>query len=209
MAREDDRSTKRPTVSGRSAAGIAGRDYLRKALVLGIATLATLLVCEFGLRLLWHNPYRRESPDHLLKLRIHHPLTDHVFSLEQVEAGVIPKGTLLNVPFVHLLRDSERFPSPETFDPDRWTERPRPGTIETAMFGGGPHFCLGYHIAIAEGTLFNMLLARALDERGLELSNTAPGPVPKPVYLPLMHPPRGVTLRLVPARISGESHAHQ
>lgn len=138
-----------------------------------------------------------------------HSVIRRVTARIEVEDGVIPERTLLNVPFVHLLRDEERFPSPDTFDPDRWKERPRPGTIETAMFGGGPHFCLGYHIAIAEGTLFNLLLARALGERGLELVNTAPGPVPKPVYLPLLHPPRGVTLRLAPARISGESHAHQ
>ncbi len=138
-----------------------------------------------------------------------HSVIRRVTAPIEVEAGIIPKGTLLNVPFVHLLRDPERFPSPSSFDPDRWKERPRPGTIETAMFGGGPHFCLGYHIAIAEGTLFNLLLARTLHERGLEISNLAAGPVPKPVYLPLMHPPRGVTLRIAPARISGESHAHQ
>ncbi|MBL8740637.1 MAG: cytochrome P450, partial [Myxococcales bacterium] len=74
----------------------------------------------------------------------------------EVDEGIIPAGSLLNVPFVHLLRDPQRFPSPESFDPDRWKERPRPGTIETAMFGGGPHFCLGYHIAIVEGTLFTL-----------------------------------------------------
>lgn len=138
-----------------------------------------------------------------------HSVIRRVTAEIEVEAGVIPKGTLLNVPFVHLLRDEARFPIPDKFDPDRWNERPRPGTIETAMFGGGPHFCLGYHIAIAEGTLFNLLLARTLQESRLELVSTDGGPVPKPVYLPLMHPPRGVTLRLIPSRQSGELHGDQ
>lgn len=136
-----------------------------------------------------------------------HSVIRRVTAPIEVEAGVIPKGTLLNVPFVHLLRDPVRFPSPGRFDPDRWKERPRPGTIETAMFGGGPHFCLGYHIAIAEGTLFNLLLARVLRQKKLELLRTDGGPVPKPIYLPLMHPPRGITLRLVPSRSLGEAHA--
>jgi cytochrome P450 len=126
----------------------------------------------------------------------------------EVEEGIIPAGALRNIPFVHLLRDPQRFPSPDAFDPDRWKERPRPGTIETAMFGGGPHFCLGYHIAIAEGTLFTLLLSRALRKRRLELKCADGGPVPKPIYLPLMHPPTGIKLRLVPSRAIGEAHAH-
>lgn len=118
----------------------------------------------------------------------------------ELTEGTIPKGTLLNIPFVHLLRDPARFPNPDHFDPDRWIERPRPGTVETAMFGGGPHFCLGYHVAIAEGTLFTLLLARAMATHGLELRRTDAGPVPAPVYLPLTHPPRSLRLVLVKRR---------
>jgi len=99
------------------------------------------------------------------------------------------------VPFVHLLRDPTLFEAPDRYDPDRWKERPKPGTIETAMFGGGQHFCLGYHIAIAEGTLFNLHLADALQRRGMRMRPTHAGPLPGPVYLPLSHPPRGLTLR--------------
>lgn len=137
-----------------------------------------------------------------------HSVIRRVKSDIEVEEGIIPAGTLLNVPFVHLLRDPQRFPSPDAFDPDRWKERPRPGTVETAMFGGGHHFCLGYHIAIAEGTLFTLLLARALRKRRLELVHSDGGRVPKPIYLPLMHAPSGIKLRLVPSRPTGEAHAH-
>jgi cytochrome P450 len=63
------------------------------------------------------------------------------------------------------------------------------------MFGGGQHFCLGYHIAIAEGTIFNLHLARALHRRGLRARASQRGPVPTPVYLPLTHPPRGLSIR--------------
>jgi cytochrome P450 len=127
----------------------------------------------------------------------------------EVDGKVIPAGALLNIPFVHMLRDPERFPSPDTFDPDRWKERPRPGTVETCMFGGGPHFCLGYHVAIAEGTLFALLLARALGRKRLQLERCDGAPVPPPVYLPLTHPPSRIKLRLIPTQRTGEAHAHQ
>jgi cytochrome P450 len=116
-----------------------------------------------------------------------------------VPGGVVPAGTLVNVPFVHLLRDPVRFPRPEEFRVERWTERPRPGTLETAMFGAGPHFCLGYHVAIAEGTLFILLLGRLLARKGLTLEIVGDGKVPRPVYLPLIHPPSRSELRLVPS----------
>jgi cytochrome P450 len=113
--------------------------------------------------------------------------------------STIAPGTLLNFPLVHMLRDPQRFPRPTVFDPGRWRERPRAGSVETAMFGGGPHFCLGYHIAIAEGTLFGLVLARALHEHGLALEPLKQAAVPTPVFLPLVHAPAGTRLRLVPS----------
>jgi len=104
-----------------------------------------------------------------------------------VEGRTIRGGTLVNVPLVHLLRDPERFPEPAEFRPSRWNDWPKPGSARTVMFGGGPHFCLGYHIALAEGTRFHRHLARALRRRGLRMHHR--GPVPTPVYLPLSHPP--------------------
>ncbi|HET6585732.1 MAG TPA: cytochrome P450 [Nannocystaceae bacterium] len=128
-----------------------------------------------------------------------HSVIRRVTAAVDLDVGVIPAGTLLNVPFVHLLRDRARFPEPDRYDPSRWTERPRPGTIETAMFGGGQHFCLGYHIAIAEGTLFNLHLARAMHRRRVRARTAYRGPVPDPVFLPLTHPPRGLSIRFEPA----------
>jgi cytochrome P450 len=118
----------------------------------------------------------------------------------EVPGGIVPAGTLINIPFVHLLRDPARFPDPDVFRVERWTERPRPGTVETAMFGAGPHFCLGYHVAIAEGTLFMLLLGRLLARQGLTLEIAGDGKVPRPIYLPLIHPPSRAELRLVPTR---------
>jgi cytochrome P450 len=111
-----------------------------------------------------------------------------------LDVGTVPCGTLLNVPLVHLLREPKAFPEPHRYEPDRWTERPHPGTMATAMFGGGPHFCLGYHIAIAEGTLFNLHLAQTMQHRRIALRR--PGRLPAPIYLPLAHPPRRAAVEL-------------
>jgi cytochrome P450 len=44
-------------------------------------------------------------------------------------------------------RDERAYPDPDTYDIDRVLE-PAPMT-----FGGGPHFCLGIHLARLEGQL--------------------------------------------------------
>jgi cytochrome P450 len=113
-----------------------------------------------------------------------------------LEVGTIPAGALLNVPLVHLLRD---VPEPARYLPSRWQARPKPGTLETAMFGGGPHFCLGYHIAIAEGTLFNLRLGKRLADAGLALAPAWRGSLPPPIYLPLAHPPARLSIDVVRA----------
>jgi cytochrome P450 len=129
-----------------------------------------------------------------------HSIVRRVTAPIELDVGTIAPRTLLNLPLVHMLRDAQRFPNPTKFDPDRWTERPRAGTVETAMFGGGPHFCLGYHIAIAEGILFNLVLARALREHDLRLVPYKPGPPPTPVFMPLVHAPGGHKLRLAKSK---------
>ncbi len=52
----------------------------RKLAMLGLAFFCCLLVAEVGLRIVWHNPYRDETPDHLLVLPIQHPSRHFIFS---------------------------------------------------------------------------------------------------------------------------------
>jgi cytochrome P450 len=70
-------------------------------------------------------------------------------------AGVpIPAGSVVHMCFGAANRDPARWPDPDTYDIRR-TLRPSLG------FGGGPHICLGMHVARAEmHTAINALLDR-------------------------------------------------
>jgi cytochrome P450 len=66
----------------------------------------------------------------------------------------LPKGAVLHLCLGAANRDPERWERPDEFDPFRAT-RPALG------FGGGPHVCLGQHVARAEMTVaINALLDR-------------------------------------------------
>src|SRR5438128_551447 len=57
-----------------------------KFLVLLMAILLATGTSESGLRLLWHNPYRRASPERLLTVRMHLPNIDRVYSRALLDA---------------------------------------------------------------------------------------------------------------------------
>jgi cytochrome P450 len=85
--------------------------------------------------------------------------TDPMFSrwvTEDVEffGANIPKGAVLHVCLGAANRDPSRWEQPDEYDPNR-PMRPSLG------FGGGPHVCLGQHVARAEMTVaINALLDR-------------------------------------------------
>jgi cytochrome P450 len=85
--------------------------------------------------------------------------TDPMFSrwvTEDVDFfGVhLPKGSVLHICLGAANRDPDRWDRPDEFDPYR-PARP------TLAFGGGPHVCLGQHVARAEMTVaINALLDR-------------------------------------------------
>ena len=56
----------------------SARYWKMRVVAVLLATGLALLASELALRVIWHNPYRMEHPDHVLKLRIHHPNTDHL-----------------------------------------------------------------------------------------------------------------------------------
>jgi cytochrome P450 len=106
----------------------------------------------------------------------------------------LPEGTMLGIALTHLSRHPTLYPNGEAFQPSRWLDRKHPITpVETAQFGGGPHFCLGYHVAWMEGVQFAVALAKTM--RAARLRPRLVGPPPTVRYLPLAHPDPGTRVR--------------
>jgi cytochrome P450 len=79
----------------------------------------------------------------------------------------IPAGTHVSVSVAAANRDPTRYPDPDRFDPTR-------RNIAHLTFGGGPHLCLGMHLARMEATVaINALLDRLPD---LRLDSNVPEP---------------------------------
>ncbi len=79
----------------------------------------------------------------------------------------LPAGTHVNVSVAAANRDPKRYFEPDRFDPTR-------RNIAHLTFGGGPHLCLGMHLARMETTVaINALLDRLPD---LRLDPDAPPP---------------------------------
>lgn len=130
-------------------------------------------------------------------LRLHPPLAFNqrrAVSDFELAGSTIPRDTLVAMPILHLLRDPELYERPDEFRPERWLERSAPPTaLELAAFGGGAHFCLGYHVAWMECVQFAVALVRALAPAALRPQ--LDGPPPQVRYLPLSHPSPGTRLR--------------
>ncbi|AXV78942.1 cytochrome P450 (plasmid) [Ralstonia solanacearum] len=99
----------------------------------------------------------------------------------------IPAGVMVGVSLLHVSRNPERYPDPDSWKPERWLGVDRALTpVETCGFGGGPHACLGRHVAALEITLFITMLARELGPKGI-VPRLA-GKLPAPAYLPFLRP---------------------
>lgn len=127
-------------------------------------------------------------------LRLHPPvvLTTRI-TLEplDIEGYHLPAGTVVGIPLWLLGRDPDLFDDPERFDPERWIRQERPPTpIKRSAFGGGPHFCLGYHMALVEGVQYMVALMRGLHETGRRLHMKR---LPKELYIPLLRPRKADT----------------
>jgi len=122
---------------------------MKKAFAVFFASLITLGASELGLRLLWHNPYRYEAPDHLLKIPLQHASTNYIFS-----------RALLNAenPQVRLRTDARSYilPSFQYSDPD----------ATVAFLGGSTTECS----AVQEGLRFPALVSALLAEQGLKVN---------------------------------------
>ncbi|MEV7629498.1 cytochrome P450 [Actinoplanes sp. NPDC089786] len=87
----------------------------------------------------------------------------------------LPEGlTIFALLSYGALRDTERFPDPEAFRPQRWLDGQLPAeALPFAPFGNGPRFCPGRNLALIEATIATSVLARGFD---LEEDHSA-GPV--------------------------------
>lgn len=134
-------------------------------------------------------------------LRLHPPVTLTSRRLAEsmvIEGYALPAGTIVGIPIWLFGRDETLYPDPERFLPERWLGDERSRTpIETSAFGGGPHFCLGYHMAWVEVVHFVVALMRGLDAAGLRLSMSS---LPRESYIPLLRPRmKDTRCRFVPA----------
>lgn len=64
----------------------------------------------------------------------------------------IPKGMAINIPVYCIHRDPKYYPSPEVFDPDRFTAegRAKRDPYTYLPFGAGPRNCIGMRFALME-----------------------------------------------------------
>lgn len=122
-------------------------------------------------------------------LRVHPPVPLSSRRLTEdlvIDGYALPVGTIVGIPIWLLGRDPARYPEPDQFRPERWLGEQHALTpIETSAFGGGAHFCLGYHMAWVEAVQTIVGLMRGLHAAGLRLSMKK---LPGESYLPLLRP---------------------
>ena len=107
-------------------------------------------------------------------------------------------GDLLGVPLCLFGRDPNVYPDPDAFKPSRFLDRKvQTSSIETAAFGGGPHFCLGYHFAQLETVQFTVAFAREMHARGVR-PRLADGVKLVRRYRPFAQPLKGSRIVLEP-----------
>ncbi|GFU65374.1 cytochrome P450 9e2 [Trichonephila clavipes] len=78
-------------------------------------------------------------------------VADANYKLESMDI-TIPKGMAINIPVYCMHRDPKYYPSPEIFDPDRFTaeERAKRDPYTYLPFGAGPRNCIGMRFALME-----------------------------------------------------------
>lgn len=82
-----------------------------------------------------------------------------------IEGIHIPKGTHISWSILAAGRDSQEYPQPDEFLPERWLKDEQGNTKPLTMlvFGSGAHRCIGESLAMLEATVMLALLLRYFD----------------------------------------------
>lgn len=120
-----------------------------KLAVLAVSVIVALILGEIALRLFWHNPYRAESPDRVVRLRMQHDNTDHVLDRSAIDG---------NEPQTRLRTNERGYiqPAPPFSS----------GDVTVAFLGGSTTEC----IVVQEELRFPALTAELLKERGARIN---------------------------------------
>lgn len=80
----------------------------------------------------------------------------------QVDDTIIPKGSVMMIPMWVVHRNPKIYQDPLKFDPERFEADWRKNYPKYAFFpfGGGPHICVGSHLAMLEGHLMLPMMAQ-------------------------------------------------
>jgi cytochrome P450 len=116
-------------------------------------------------------------------------------AIEDVHIGewLVPKGSLVTIPFFVAQADARWFPQPERFDPARFEGDAARGLPRGAWipFGAGPRVCIGNSFAAMEMTLALAMLVQRFTLR------PAPGQaIPEPRMQVTLRPAGGLRLML-------------
>jgi len=135
-------------------------------------------------------------------LRLYPPISHFVNRVAardyEFKGRLIPKGTQVLIPIYQLHKDSEKWPEPEEFRPERFTKENKANVNWTFWqpFGGGPRNCIGMRFALLE---IKLALAKLLIKFKLEAGpNTEIGVKSRVFKGNLIQPKNGVKLRAVP-----------
>jgi len=112
---------------------------------------------------------------------------------------IVPAGANLCVPFIAWSRHPDLHDRSDEFVVERWLgarEAVRP--LETLQFGGGPHFCLGYHLAWLEVVQFCVALALIMGREKRRPKVLAGDGVCR-TYFPIAHPPSSLRVGFGPS----------
>lgn len=101
---------------------------------------------RFSMNILKNMPYTRAVIKEILRYRPPVIMVLYVVkkSFSVTSTYTISKGSMIVPSVWPALHDSEAYPNPEFFDPDRWiTGDAEKATKNWLVFGTGPHYCLG------------------------------------------------------------------